>query len=93
MMKTGKIVFGVLAAAAVGAALGILFAPDKGTATRKKISKKGREYAEDLGGKFDDFIQSITTKFESMKDEARLAGNGTTKEGEPKVPVVPTSKA
>ena len=40
-MNSGKVVLGVLAGLAAGAALGILFAPDKGTATRKKISKKG----------------------------------------------------
>jgi gas vesicle protein len=79
-MNSGKIVLGVLAGAAVGAALGILFAPDKGSSTRKKISKKGREYAEELGEKFDDFLQGITGKFEMMKEEAGLLdGNGKTK--------------
>ena len=36
-MKQGQIVLGVLAGIAAGAVLGILFAPDKGTITRKKI--------------------------------------------------------
>ena len=40
-MSTGKIVVGVLAGVAVGALLGVLFAPDKGSETRKKISKGG----------------------------------------------------
>jgi gas vesicle protein len=43
-MSSGKVLLGVLAGVAVGAALGVLFAPDKGWNTRKRISKK----AEDL---------------------------------------------
>lgn len=41
-MKSGKVLLGVLAGLATGAALGILFAPDKGSATRKKISKRAK---------------------------------------------------
>ena len=45
-MSTGKVLLGVLAGVAAGAMLGILFAPDKGSNTRKKISKKGEDYAD-----------------------------------------------
>ena len=41
-MGNGKILLGVLAGAAAGATLGILFAPKKGSVTRKKIIKKGK---------------------------------------------------
>ena len=43
-MENGKVLLGVLAGVAVGATLGILFAPDSGTNTRKKIMKKGEDY-------------------------------------------------
>ena len=36
-MSTGKVMLGILAGLAAGEALGILFAPDKGSETRKKI--------------------------------------------------------
>ena len=36
-MKADKIILGVLGGVAVGALLGVLFAPDKGDKTRKKI--------------------------------------------------------
>ena len=76
-MGSGKVLLGVLAGVAVGATLGILFAPDKGTNTRKKISRKGDEYAEELEEKFNEFVESITDKFEEMKDEAaRIVENG-----------------
>ena len=39
-MGTGKILLGVLAGVAAGATLGILFAPAKGSKTRKKIIEK-----------------------------------------------------
>lgn len=71
-MSSGKVLLGVLAGVAVGATLGILFAPDKGSSTRKKISKKGHDYAGELGEKFNDFIESISRKYELMKDEATL---------------------
>jgi gas vesicle protein len=76
-MSSGKVLLGVLAGIAVGATLGILFAPDKGSKTRKKIQRKGDEYADELGEKFSDFISSVTEQFEKVKAEAtRIAGNG-----------------
>lgn len=71
--NNGKVLLGVLAGVAVGATLGILFAPDKGSNTRKKISKKGEDYAEGLEDKFNEFIESITQKFETLKEEAAVA--------------------
>jgi len=79
-MSSGKLLLGVLAGVAVGATLGILFAPDKGSATRRKISAKGKDYADSLGEKFNEFVENITEKFESVKEEAvRLAEKGKTK--------------
>jgi len=76
-MSSGKILLGVLAGIAVGATLGILFAPDKGSKTRKKIREKGDEYADELGEKFNEFISSVTEQFEKVKAEAtRISGNG-----------------
>ena len=76
-MSSGKVLLGVLAGVAVGAMLGILFAPDKGSATRKKIAQKSDEYADELGEKFNEFISSMTEKFEAMKEEtARMYKGG-----------------
>lgn len=36
-MSSGKIILGTLAGIAIGTTLGILFAPEKGCVTRKKI--------------------------------------------------------
>ena len=65
-MKTGKTMLAVLASLAAGATIGVLFAPDKGTDTRKKISKKGESLAKALGDKidekFDELLTAITGK-------------------------------
>jgi gas vesicle protein len=69
-MRTSKILFGFLAGAAVGAIIGILFAPDKGTETRRKISDQGNDIADNLKGKFTDLVDGVKDKFSSLKSEA-----------------------
>ena len=76
-MSSGKVLLGLLAGVAVGATLGILFAPEKGKSIRKKISRKGDDYIEGLEEKFNEFIENITGKYQSVKEEAiRLAEEG-----------------
>ena len=69
-MSKGNVVIGVLAGVAVGALIGILFAPDKGSETRKKISKKSSDTVDDLKEKFDDLISNASDKLNAMKEEA-----------------------
>jgi gas vesicle protein len=69
-MSTGKLILGVLAGIAAGATLGILFAPDKGTTTRKKIYQKGDSYVEGLEEKFHQFVDGVSNKFDKIRTEA-----------------------
>lgn len=79
-MGNAKMLLGLLVGVSAGALLGILFAPAKGTSTRKKIAHRSDEYLNELTGKFDDFIDGISKKFESAKDDAnQLAENGKAK--------------
>ena len=48
MNNTTKIITAIAAAAAVGAVAGILFAPDKGSETRRKINKQGNQLADNV---------------------------------------------
>lgn len=68
-MDTGKVVLGALAGLATGAILGILFAPEKGSVTRKKITDKGKEATDGLKNKYNDAIDSLTSKLETVKNE------------------------
>jgi len=68
-MSKGKVLLGVLAGVAIGAALGVLFAPDKGWNTRKRIAKKGEDLTNDLRDKFEEFLDTITVKVDEVKEE------------------------
>lgn len=48
-----------------GLLVGLLFAPAKGSETRESISNRGR----DLKNKFNDLVDAVTDKFDSMKTE------------------------
>ncbi len=69
-MNSGKVLLGILAGAAVGALAGILFAPSKGSNTRKKILKKGENYYDSLKEKVDELLDDATEKFEKVKEDA-----------------------
>jgi gas vesicle protein len=51
MNNTGKILTAVAAGATAGAILGILFAPEKGCETRKKINEQGKKITGELKDK------------------------------------------
>ena len=76
-MSKGNTIAGVLVGLAAGAALGILFAPEKGSVTRQQILDKGNDYADDLKSKYNEFADSIAEKLQSGKEFAQaLAENG-----------------
>lgn len=52
MNNNAKILAALGAGLAAGAILGVLFAPDKGTETRKKINQQGQKLADAVKDKF-----------------------------------------
>ncbi len=71
MASTKSTVAITLTALAAGAALGILFAPDSGKGTRKKISKKG----EELRKKLTDLVKEGSDMIDKLKDNAEEAAD------------------
>lgn len=69
-MNTGKIVLGILAGVAAGALLGVIFAPDKGSETRKKILTKSDDLTDAMKAKFKDFFEEIKKEAETSKYKA-----------------------
>ena len=74
-MKTSSTILGILGAAAAGAFLGVLFAPDKGSETRKKIKDKSKDYGDNLKGKFDGIVSTITSSSKDIIDEGKAKFN------------------
>ena len=68
-MSKGKVVLGALAGLAIGAIAGILFAPQKGSKTRKKIMDTGDDYVDKLKSKLDEFSNSLIEKLKSTKKD------------------------
>lgn len=50
---------------AAGILVGVLFAPDKGSETRERLARRGR----DLKDKFNDFVDSLSSKFDDLGEE------------------------
>ncbi len=76
-MKTSRVLLGVVAGAAVGAVLGILFAPDKGSNTRRKIARKGEDFVGDIKEKANHLVEVVRQPFQ--KEEMHEANGKASK--------------
>ena len=75
--NTGKVIGAIFLGAAIGGALGILFAPDKGSETRKKISDKGHDLTESMKEKFGEIVDKFKKEAQKAKGKVdEYADNG-----------------
>jgi gas vesicle protein len=68
--NNGKLVGALLVGAAIGGVLGILFAPDKGSVTRKKIVGKSEDLADAVKDKFNEFMELARKEADMVKEKA-----------------------
>lgn len=73
MENSSKIILGLVGAAAVGVAIGMLLAPEKGSDIRKKISDKAGDLASRVGDlvsygkeKFNEVAGTVTQQADGM---------------------------
>lgn len=82
MANNGKIIAALLLGAAAGAAIGILFAPDKGSETRKKIANKASDIGDEINERYtkrkeavNNFKDKVATKAEAVKNNVQSRVN------------------
>ncbi|HET6227917.1 MAG TPA: YtxH domain-containing protein [Bacteroidia bacterium] len=74
MKNSGKIIGALVLGAAVGAAVGILLAPDKGSNTRKKLIDGAKDFTADLKKKVNDASEQLKTEAEELCEHAEHLG-------------------
>lgn len=79
-MSTGKVVLGALAGLAIGAITGILFAPAKGSKTRKRIMDKSDDYVDEFKSSINELFDLLNEKYIAAQKEVHdLMQNGKVK--------------
>lgn len=87
--STGKIVGALLLGAAIGgtigAALGILFSPERGSDIRKRILASGDDMVDTLKGKFNELVDVGKREVSQVKDKAtKMVEDGVIKSAQEK---------
>ncbi len=65
-MTNKKLIAGVLTGLAAGTVVSLLFSSKKKNTFSRKLVKKGNNLAEDLKGKFNEFIDRLEDKFQGI---------------------------
>ena len=69
-MNAGQMIVGAAIGMVAGAALGVLFAPDKGSTTRKKLTQQGNRLlgaAKDSAG---EYVENLEESLEGVRETA-----------------------
>jgi hypothetical protein len=72
IMISGKVIVSVVIGAAVGTVFGVLYAPAKGSVTRKRIARRSTACAKDVNEKFNDYIDAIAEEYKTIKESAMV---------------------
>jgi gas vesicle protein len=69
--STGRLVGALVVGALAGAALGILFAPEKGSRTRSNIVDGAKDLADDIKRKMKNEAAQLRKKAEDLEEQAK----------------------
>jgi len=69
--STGRLVGALVVGALAGAALGILFAPEKGSKTRSNIMDGAKDLADDIKRKMKNEAAELRKKAEDLEEQAK----------------------
>ncbi|POS01333.1 YtxH domain-containing protein [Flavobacterium croceum] len=72
-MKSSNVILGFLGGMAVGAVLGVLLAPEKGSETRKKLKEQGEDLVNNLKSNFDDLASKVASKADELLSKENVA--------------------
>ena len=75
-MDSKKALLGIVAGIAAGAVLGVLFAPEKGSRTRRGIARKGEDLADALNDKIDEKFEDLVDAIAIKMKKAKTQSNG-----------------
>lgn len=75
MNQKTKLILGIVGAAAAGVAIGMLLAPDSGTATRRNISRTAGGWANTLSDLFANAKGQLTSAATKGKMQGRRMAN------------------
>ena len=81
MSSTSKVIIGALAGVAAGVAIGLLFAPEKGTETRKKIGDGYKDLTDTWKEKFNDLVRGVKDEYSAAKEKGSDLADKATKAG------------
>lgn len=69
--KNSGIVLGLLAGAAIGSLLGVLFAPDKGCETRRRIRRKAEDLRDEALDQYETLSERAKYEIESLVSDTK----------------------
>jgi gas vesicle protein len=78
-INNGKMIGALLVGAAIGGVLGVLFAPEKGSETRKKIMAKGEDLRDSIKEKFTGVMDGMEEELAEVEHKPGFHQNGNKK--------------
>ncbi|MEX2595053.1 MAG: YtxH domain-containing protein [Anditalea sp.] len=73
-MNASKLLLSAIAGVAIGIQIGVLIAPEKGEDTRRKLSKKGDDYLDEINAQINRFIDGVTEKLDKVNKNVSDVG-------------------